>query len=92
VIRGVCDCVDIIILYGSGSVCIDPEVKGQGHTVPRTVEVAWLLVLLLRSSAALLMPAWDCTSYDCFDWRYVALVVILWSPALSSSLSVTALR
>jgi len=27
-----------------------------------------------------------------FYWRYVALVVVLWCPALSSSASVTALR
>jgi len=34
------------ILYSSSSACIDPEVKikGQGHTVTKTVTVAWLLV------------------------------------------------
>jgi len=31
------------ILYGSGSACIDTEVKGQGHMVLKTVTVAWLL-------------------------------------------------
>jgi len=35
------------IVYSSCSACIDPEVtrsKGQGHTVTKTVTVAWLLV------------------------------------------------
>ena len=32
----------------------------------------------------------DCIA--CIDWRYVAIVVVLWHPALSASSSVTALR
>jgi len=31
-------------------------------------------------------------SIQCTSWRYVALVVVLWCPALSSSASVTSLR
>jgi len=33
-------------------------------------------------------------SWECINWRYVALVIVLWHPALSSSssASVTALR
>jgi len=38
----------------------------------------------------------DHSSWHCHDWRYVALVVVLWRPALSASssasASVTALR
>jgi len=54
------------MLYGSRSACIDQKVKKvkcQGHTVMKTVTVAWLLV-----DAVVVVPlllAWDCTSYDC---------------------------
>jgi len=39
-------------------------VKGQGHTVTKFVTVAWLSV----AAVAVLLAAWDCTSYDCLGF------------------------
>jgi len=43
--------------------------KDQGHIVMKTVTVAWLLVKCC-CGYVLLMPAWDCTSYDCLGFWY----------------------
>ena len=37
-------------------------VKGQGHTVPKTATIAWLLVAAV--AVRLLIPAWDCVTCD----------------------------
>ena len=39
------------------------KVKDQGHTVTKTVKIGRLLVAAV--AVVLLLPAWDCTSYDC---------------------------
>ena len=37
------------------------KVKGQGHTVTKTVTVAWLLVAAV--AVVLQRPPWDCTAH-----------------------------
>ena len=76
VISGVCDfvCVRSIKVNGLSypslvhvhSMVVAPKVKGQRHTVTKNVTVAWLLVVI--AAVVLLLPAWDCTSYDCLDF------------------------
>jgi len=39
--------------------------KDQGHTVTQTVTDAWLL---WDVRVLLLLPAWDCISYDCLGF------------------------
>jgi len=58
------------ILYNSRSACIDPEVKrskvkGQGHTVTKTVTVTWLLVM--HAVTAVYCCCWrgSACPYDC---------------------------
>jgi len=47
------------------------KIKGQGHTVTRTVTVAMMLPATVKCMCCcgrvllLLLPVWDCTSYDC---------------------------
>jgi len=61
-----------LVLYSSRSACIDPEVKGQGHKVRKTVMVAQLLVTTSRIPHTTItntplwylrpLPAWVCMS------------------------------
>ena len=62
------------ILYSSCSACIDPEVKGQGRTVTKTVTVARLLVMRAATAVCCCCrrgSAWRC---DCLCYL-VAFIV-----------------
>jgi len=48
------------------------------------------LTIQLQQQISRLLVA--CLLFLSFDWQCIALVVVLWCPALSSSASVTALR
>ena len=53
------------ILYISRSACIDPEVKGQGHTVTKTVTVARLLVMRAATAVCCCCRRGSACRYDC---------------------------
>jgi len=59
----------ILLLYSSRLACIDPKVKGQGHTVTKTITIAQLLVTMAGipytyTPLSILqpLPAWVCMS------------------------------
>jgi len=42
------------------SACTDPEVKGQGHMVMKTADVAWMLVKCAAAAAGVLLQVICC--------------------------------